>query len=284
MCSSPRISRSDTSRTLPDGGWLSSCSPLITGTQSSQSAAARSGSGGLQAAGDVRCLEEHGDNYRGRSGSVGNPVAPRLDPCPPRPSKLWVGSRRGQPRTGRTFNLRLGICQRSIQRPNRGVASKGLIVAAKGADLLQRLAGVADQRRATVPRRCPRRASIRSSAARSSSCTTEAGTIRPAARSASLRASAASSSASLGIGGSRSAGCLRCGVSSMRERIGRPRPMFQCGASPGVSDLQHPRPRPLAARELWHGGLPARIGSFRTLAMLTPRCGHATPGADCAGS
>ncbi len=169
---------------------------------------------------------------------VGNPVAPRLDPCPPRPSKLWVGSRRGQPHTGRTFNLRLGICQRSIQRPDRGVASKGLIVAAKGADLLQRLVGVADQRRATVPRRCPRRASIRSSAARSSSCTSEAGTIRPAARSASLRASAARSSVSLGIGGCRSAGCVWCGVSSMGERIGRRRPMFQCGASPTCSDLQ----------------------------------------------
>jgi len=157
---------------------------------------------------------------------------------PPRSSKLWVRSQCGEPRVGRTFDLRLGICQRSIKCPDRGIASKGLIMVAKGADLLQGLAGVADQRGASITRRCPRRAWIRSSAARSSSCTTEAGTIRPAATSASLRASAASNSASLVISGYLSAGCLWCGVSSIGESIGSPRPMFQCGASPTCSDLQ----------------------------------------------
>jgi hypothetical protein len=93
-------------------------------------------------------------------------------------------------------------------------------MAAKGADLPYGLVSVANQRRPPVLCRYFRCSSIRASAARSSSCTTDAGTIRPAATSASLRARAASSSASLGMGGARSAGCLWCGVSSMGERIG----------------------------------------------------------------
>jgi hypothetical protein len=57
-------------------------------------------------------------------------------------------------------------------------------MAVKVADLFKGLVGVVDQRRLTVVVRCLRRASIRSIAADSSSCTTEAGTSRPAADAA----------------------------------------------------------------------------------------------------
>ena len=50
------------------------------------------------------------------------------------------------------FDLRLRIRQRLIQRPDRRIPRKSLIVAAKGADLFQGLVGIADQRRATALR------------------------------------------------------------------------------------------------------------------------------------
>ena len=51
--------------------------------------------------------------------------------------------------TGRMFDLRLRIRQRLIQRPDRRIPRKSLIMTPKGADLLHGLVGIADQRRAT---------------------------------------------------------------------------------------------------------------------------------------
>ena len=201
------------------------------GRQLGTAGGALRGSAGLQSARNVRGLEKHGGNRGGRFGSVGNPIAPGLDPQAAGNGKAGIGARGRQSRTGRTFDLRLGICQRPIQRPDRRVAGKSFIMTAKSTDLLYGFVSVANQRRPPVLCRGIRCASIRSIAVRSASCTTDAGTTRPAAISASLRARAASSSASLGMGGSQSAGCLRCGVSSMRERI---------GGLGGVGNVCHP--------------------------------------------
>jgi|ERR1700722_708213 hypothetical protein len=173
----------------------------------------------LQAPSDIRRLEKYRDNRGSRFGPVGNPVSAGLDPQPPRLCELRVGPWRGQTSRRRRGYLLPSGGERILQGTGRLRPLAFLIIHTQRPDMLPGLRRERDQRRAVVLRRAPPEcfASMRAMLSSSSRNTSSPDTICPAANWASLRSNAARNSASLGIGGSRSAGSLRCGVSSIGE-------------------------------------------------------------------
>jgi hypothetical protein len=168
--------------------------------------------GCLQAAGDVRCLVEHGNNHWWRCGRVGNPVSSRLDPRDSGAGEPWIGTWGGQPGGRVAFNPALGVIQCGHEAANRCRAVEAFVMTAERGDLASGPRRVFNQRgEIALPFDAPARfASMRAMLSRSSRMTSSPGTVEtPAASSARL-----SSRASAQPGGASDGG----DVSSMQRR------------------------------------------------------------------
>ncbi len=76
----------------------------------------------LQAAGDVRCLEEHGKDRGWLRGTVANPIPPRLYPSVALGREFRVGPGRGQSGGGAALNPALGVGQRGQKGAGGAIA------------------------------------------------------------------------------------------------------------------------------------------------------------------
>ncbi len=106
----------------------------------------------LQAAGNVRCLEEHGEDGGRLRRAVADPIPPGLHPSVTLCHEFGIGPGRCQSGGGLALNPALGIGQRGQEGAGGAIALQGLVVAQESVDLTQRLRRI-DQRRVAASRR-----------------------------------------------------------------------------------------------------------------------------------
>ena len=156
---------------------------------------------GLYAAWDVCLVVKHAGDGGGGSGVVADPVGAGFDSGLAGLCEHRVGPWRGQSVTGVAFYAGLRIAKRCTQAARCFRALLLFVILTKGADLASCRRRVADQGwcggaswLAGLSASVTSRASSSAMVASNSACTTDAGTIRPAARSASLSSMARSHS------------------------------------------------------------------------------------------
>lgn len=107
--------------------------------------------GALKTSGDVGGLEVNADDYRGRSGAVGDPISPGLNPGATGADKPRIGSR-GRHSGVAVVDASLGFIQRGEQRAGRRCSAEFLIMIAEGSYLRFGPRGVFGQRALAVAR------------------------------------------------------------------------------------------------------------------------------------
>ncbi len=155
----------------------------------------------LHAIRNVRRFVEHGHDQKWCLGSIGNPIAGRLDPRAARPGKLRIGAWCRQSDFGAFGDESLCCLQRGIESGGCLWSLAPFVMPAEIGDLLHGSRCVADQRRAAaLSFRASALASIRAMLSSSPCRTTSPGTDRPASASASLSARTSSHPAGAATG------------------------------------------------------------------------------------
>ena len=107
--------------------------------------------GALKTSGNVGGLEVNADDYPGRSGAVGDPISPSLNPGATGVDQPGIGSR-GRHSGVAVVDASLGFIQRGEQRAGRRCSAEFLVMIAEGSYLPLGPSGVFGQRALAVAR------------------------------------------------------------------------------------------------------------------------------------